>query len=45
MALGEIGPEARTAVAPLRKLRSDRQVYVRRAAEEALARIAPPDKR
>jgi hypothetical protein len=49
MALGDIGPEARSAVAALQKLRGDRQPYVRRAAEEALARIAspatPPDKK
>ena len=45
MALREIGPEARAAAAPLRKLRDDRHVFVRRAAEEALARIASPDKR
>ena len=40
MALGEIGPDAEPALPALKKLLKD-QPTVRRAAEEAIARIAP----
>ena len=39
LALGQIGPAARTALPSLQKLRSDHDKLVRKAAEEAVSKI------